>query len=321
MSITLVSFCRRTFAVYWRRGSTDGTLLSMQRHRFIFLSAAVILSGSGLAGLACSSPDPVFTADAGPDATSFTDSGKDSTPPGDGAVKDGGGGDGAIVTCTSPVTGECDIVAQNCTGGNECVLVAAPDGGTATACAAPGNGAIPKGGVCTSSGNNPCIKGTTCVSGRCAPACCDGADSICGSSIPEGFSGQCALDLVDKDNKPLYRVCTYNAVCKPFGVQACPKDYACIVKDQQGTSSCTTIFPPPGKTEGQACNLANDCQDGMMCLGPADGGACKFVCYKGGGPYFDGGTVTTPSGKGGCTGPKTCNGAITGLPSWLGICQ
>jgi hypothetical protein len=294
----------------------------VKTHRFLLLSSAAILGGFGAFGLACSSPSPAFTPDAGNDATTNDsgtnkDSGKDGTPGTDGSL-DGGGG------CTSPVTGECDIVAQNCSGGNECVLIDDGKGNTSTKCEPAGTGAIPKGGVCNSGGSgNPCVKGTTCVSGRCAPACCEGQDSLCGNSIPEGFTGQCNLNVVDQANKPLYRACSYNAACKPFKVQPCPTDYTCIVEDQSGTATCSKIFQPPGKTEGAACTSKNDCQDGMMCLGNADGGfSCKYTCYKGGGPYFDGGAVPDAApGAGGCKSPKTCQGGIQQLPTWLGICQ
>ncbi len=293
----------------------------MKTHRLLLLSAAIVIGGAGAFGLACSSPAQTFPTDAGPDVTTQgdsggKDSGKDGTPGTDGST-DGGGG------CTSPVNGACDIVAQNCSGNNECVQVLG-DAGETTACLPAGNGAIPKGGVCNPNGSsNPCVKGSSCISGRCAPACCEGQDSLCGNSVPEGFTGACNLNVVDKNNQPLYRACTYNAACKPFHVQACPTDYTCLVSDQSGTASCSKIFQPPGKTEGTACTAANDCQDGMMCLGNADGGfSCKFTCYKGGGPYFDGGTVADAApGYGGCKSPKTCQGGIQNLPTWLGICQ
>lgn len=291
----------------------------MKTHRLVFLSLALGLGGAGLFGLACSSPTTTFNPDSGV-GDSGVDSGKDGTS-NDGSKPDGNVPDGST-TCTSPVNTSCDIVAQNCAPTEECVEVDDGKGNLGTQCMPAGTGAIPKGGVCTPSQNNPCVKGTTCVSGRCAPACCQGADSVCGNSIPEGFTGQCNINLVDKNNKPLYFACTYNAACKPFGVQPCPTDYTCLVKDVSGTATCSVIFQPPGKAEGVACSNANDCKDGMMCLGAADGGfVCKYTCYKGGGPYFDGGTVDAGPGKGGCQSPKTCQGGITGLPTWLGICQ
>ena len=221
-----------------------------------------------------------------------------------------------------PRHGECDPVSQNCSAGNECVMVASADGGDTTKCEPVGSGALVKGSTCTASGSNPCVKGTTCISGRCAPACCTGDNTVCGNSVPEGFTGECNLNVVDKNANKLFSACTYNAACKPFGVQPCPTDYTCLVKDQSGTATCSTIFNPPGLAEGATCSSANACKDGMMCLSVGDAGSvCTYVCYKGNGP-FDAGIMTAPSGKGGCTlVKKTCAGGITGLPTWLGICQ
>ena len=272
--------------------------------------------------LACSSPTNTFPADdAGADGTA-ADTGKTDGALGDGSKPDGGA-DGTVPSCTDNIEGECNLVSQNCQPGNECVLANSGDGGNTTKCQPIGTGALVKGSTCVASGSsNPCVKGTACISGRCAPACCFGDNSNCGNSIPEGFTGECILNIVDKNDKKLYSACTYNAACKPFGIEACPTDYACLVKDVQGTATCTTIYQPPGKAELAPCTVANDCKDGMMCLGTADGGSiCEYVCYKGGGP-FDAGISSGPSGKGGCSLlKKTCTGSITNLPTWLGICQ
>ena len=282
-----------------------------------------LLAGGGLFGLACSSPStpPPGPDDAGGDVTTGDGSKPDSTG-GDSSKPDSGTDTGVAVCTTNPISGECDLVSQNCTAGNECVVVDVGDGGSGTKCEPVGSGALVKGSTCTASGSNPCVKGSTCISGRCAPACCFGDNSVCGNSIPEGFTGECNMNIVDSNNKTLYSACSYNAACKPFGIQSCPTDYTCLVKDQSGTSTCSSIYQPPGKAEGVACSAANDCKDGMMCLTTGDAGSvCTYVCYKGGGPY-DAGISSGASGKGGCTLlKKTCGGSITGLPTWLGICQ
>ena len=289
------------------------------KHRAFLLVTGSLLAGSGVFGLACSSSAPPFTGDdAGLDGS--LDALKPDTSTPDSSKPDGadGGGPG----CTDNIPGPCDLVAQDCPSGNECVSIGTADGGDITACQPNGGGALKKGTACTGGGSNPCVAGTTCISGRCAPACCNGNDSICGDSIPEGFTGLCNISIVDKNAKSLYFACTYNAACKPFGVQPCPNDYACLIKDQSGTATCTTIFQPPGVAENQPCTSANSCKDGMMCLSTGDAGSlCTYVCYKGNGP-FDAGISSAPSGKGGCSLlKKTCGGGITGMPSWLGICQ
>jgi hypothetical protein len=291
------------------------------RHRAFLLVTGSLLATGGLFGLACSSPSPIpGVDDAGPDVTTG-DAKPDGVGP-DGSKTDGGT-DGSVPVCTTnPIPGTCDLVSQNCQAGNECVMVNSPDGGSSTECQPIGSGALVKGSTCVSGNSNPCVKGTTCISGRCAPACCFGDDSTCGNSVPEGFTGECNLNVVDKAANKLFSACTYNAACKPFGVQPCPTDYTCLVKDTSGTSACSTIFNPPGLAEGASCGSANACKDGMMCISTGDAGSvCTYVCYKGGGP-FDAGISSGPSGKGGCTLlKKTCGGTITGLPTWLGICQ
>lgn len=290
------------------------------KHRVFLLVGGSLLASAGLFGLACSSPtNPFNPGDAGADGT--TDTGKPDGTGGDGAKPDSGP-DGTVATCTDNVKGECDLVTQDCQLGQECAFVNLADGGATTKCEPIGQGALVKGSVCVASGSNPCVKGTTCISGRCAPACCSGDDTPCGNSVPEGFTGECNLNVVDNASVKLYSACTYNAACKPFGVQPCPTDYTCLVKDQSGTATCSPIYQVPGKAEGAACSAANDCKDGMMCLSAGDAGsACTYVCYKGSGP-FDAGIMTAPSGKGGCSlVKKTCGGGVTGLPTWLGICQ
>src|SRR5579885_536689 len=68
-------------------------------------------------------------------------------------------------TCpTYPVTGACDMVAQNCPNNQECVLVM-DDGGFSTACMPAKTGTKAKGDMCNST--TDCVPGTECQMGRC----------------------------------------------------------------------------------------------------------------------------------------------------------
>ena len=74
----------------------------------------------------------------------------------------------------------------------------------------------------------------------------------------------------------LGRVCTYSEACKPFENRAVPMGNVCIVQDMAGTAKC--VVEGPNKGEGQPCGFANDCADGLYCLGTGDGGSvCTWV--------------------------------------------
>jgi hypothetical protein len=206
---------------------------------------------------------------------------------------------------------------------------------------------LPKGHACCpnfAKGADQCGQGLQCIglpddpcaadaslTGRCTPACC--ADDICGKSDPEGFAGRCTLNIVNVSNQDLYQVCEYNQICKPFHVQPCPQGFTCIIEDQYGTASCVPIFNPSdggggtsvGRGEGQACDSLNSCGDGLLCLGPPDGGStCTWLCLTpGSNPPFDAGALRDAgAGYGGCPPAEQCRGQITGndIPIWVSFC-
>lgn len=281
-------------------------------HRAFLLVGFGLVASVGLVGFACSSGGG--GADAGDDSGTGSEGGADVTNPDSGKPDSGG----PTKCATYPTKGACDIVAQDCPMGQECVAVS-EDGGLTLKCETASTGSVPKGGKCTSNGQ--CVAGTECIQGRCAWHCCDMDDSPCGMSQPEGYIGVCNLNLVDNNQKIVGHACTYSADCTPFGLKPCPSGSTCLVQDMSGKATCTQIFMPPGKDQGQPCSAANDCKDGMMCVGGADGGfACSYTCYKGGGT-FDAGVAKMDAGLGGCPMGKTCGGGIGGLPMWLGLCK
>jgi len=280
-----------------------------------------VLVACGALGVACS-PGPAFT-DSGVDSGQDVKTDSPITPPDSG--KDGAGDGGGPGPCTTTaLTGDCDIVKQDCPSGKECVVAQTSDGGVTSTCQNNGNGTIPEGYACTPSGSNPCVSGLECIQNRCAKHCCLNDDSYCGTSHPEGFAGHCDLNVVDNNNNPMYATCTYSSVCQPFDIQKCGTDQTCLIKDNSGTAACVAIFGVDGGlAEKASCTAANACGDGMYCLSKADGGsACTWVCYSGGGPY-DAGISSLPAGQGGCNNPETCHPVNWGgaLPTWLGVCQ
>ena len=316
----------------------------MRSRRFVLLSAFVAVVGCSFAFAACSSNDTSNDAGTGggPDATTGDDgsSGDDATTGDDARAGDDTGvrGDTGGGHC-SPVQGSCDIVLQDCPTGKECTVVQGAGGsGLTTACVTAGTGNKPSGARCCPNEANQCVAGLECIgpdctadasvpTGRCTPHCCAGDDTPCGTSVPEGFHGTCDLGIVedpgDGGSVPVFDVCSYKGVCKPFHLQDCPPNYTCLLQDDGVSFRCTAIFQPPGKSRGDTCSLANDCADGLLCLGAADAATsnCTQTCYRSdGGAPFDAAALQDAAGYGGCPGSGGCNGSITGAPPWLGFC-
>lgn len=239
-----------------------------------------------------------------------------------------------------PVQGSCDLVLQNCPTGQQCAVGSGRDGGAATSCGSTQAAQhIQAGYPCcpvASAADDPCLPGTTCVGdpctddaggGRCAPYCCAGDDTPCGSS-PEGFAGHCDIRIDDGAGTPLYDVCDYATTCTPLGLLPCPTGYTCLVQDTSGGARCAVIFngDAGAATEGERCPYQNSCADGLMCLtdtGP-DGGqqaVCLLLCSTGQGtPPFDAGALGMQPGTGGCDPGKHCVAAPGIFPAWLGVC-
>lgn len=288
-------------------------------YRVPFLVALGTIGAAGLLDIACST-----NVNVGPDA----DSGPDTSTGSEGGPTDSGGKPDAkkIPVCTmNPIKGECDLVSQNCPSGKECVSNL-PDGGFGTICQDPGTGALAEGEACVNGADNPCVAGLQCQAGRCSKPCCMGdpnGSSVCGVT-KEGYIGVCDLNIVDPKNNPLYSVCEYAKPCEPFGVQPCGMGQTCLVKDGVGTAACSDIFGA-GKTVGTPCTAANDCQDGMMCVGSGTN-VCTIMCWNKASktpPPFDGGALDGGVGGGGCPAKQTCQAVNWGgaLPDWLGTCK
>jgi hypothetical protein len=323
----------------------------MRRTRWAFVA---VIAGSGVSAVAaCSSSSKTGfdEPDSGqPDATLETgspDARGEGAPPSDGPPIDDGGNAPEVKGGCSPINTACDRVLQNCPSGKECVEAQLPDGGFGTACV-PTSAVqhLPKGhSCCPNPGRGPdqCGAGLHCIglpddpcaadaslTGRCSPACCN--DDICAKSDPEGYPGRCTLNIVSESRQALYQVCDYNQPCRLFHVQSCQDGFICVVEDKFGTSSCVPIYNPldggggtsTGRAESQPCDSQNSCADGMLCLGPPDGGAtCTWLCVTpSSNPPFDAGLLKDAAGYGGCPPNEHCIGTITGdIPVWVSFCR
>jgi hypothetical protein len=203
----------------------------------VAFTAATLLTGGILAACSSSSSsdDAVPQEDAGSDGTT-----SDAAPD---VVPRDAGPDTFVAPGSCPATtlpGTCDLVLQNCGAGKECDPILNNDGTITAQCQTAGTGSVPLGHECcqNAANNGDCVAGLFCnascanpdagpgtKSGRCAPYCCEGDNTICGSSDPEGIKGVCNVTaqftlgdggLVNAGNQ-----CTYDTACKPFHEQPC----------------------------------------------------------------------------------------------------
>jgi hypothetical protein len=300
------------------------TRLLTLRRRGLLVFAAFLAADAGIALAACSTSSP--------DATDGTDATSESTTPPNDAGKDApttrpdSGSEGGGGNC-SAAKGGCDIVLQDCPPQQECVV----DNSGVTVCQpVQGTQQLPMGRACCPNGTgNPCLPGLTCVgsacvdggpaTARCSPACCKGDDQACGHSDPEGISGACDINIVDSTGKELYQACTYSQRCEPFQVEPCKVGETCLVEDKAGTASCVTSA---GKTNRQPCSFANECADGLLCLGDPDASVCHYACVlPGSANPFDASVQTGGPGAGGCPANEKCNIQIQDLPAWYAACS
>jgi hypothetical protein len=325
---------------------------TMHHTRLIVALASVsLLMGGALAACSSSSSsdDAANQNDASTDGTA-----NDATS--DSALRDSGP-DTYVAPGSCPATtlaGTCDLVLQNCGSGKECDPIQNSDGTITAQCETAGTGSVPLGHECcqNAANNGDCVAGLFCnaacanpdagpgtKSGRCAPYCCAGDNTICGSSDPEGIKGLCNVTaqftLGDGGTVNAGNECTYDTACKPFHVQDCADPSAtCIIGDDLASFKCSEILTPPGVGANGACTSGNSCMDGYECLGALDGGSsmsCLTMCFiEAGAPPFN--PATSLDGgptHGGCPVGSTCGGGIqsviggvlTSGPPWYGICQ
>lgn len=247
------------------------------------------------------------------------------------AIADAGPREGGH--CTQ-VRGPCDLVLQDCPRSKngveqECVVTGSGNTLTTECIVVQTAPKLAQGASCCAGSENPCKPGLTCVgppctqsngikAGRCAPYCCKGDDSTCGASQPEGIAGKCDLSLVEGANA-VGDVCSYRADCRPFGLQPCRPAEICLVDDADAGAHCLT---GTGKKDHERCTFANDCADGLICVGAGDFGLCRTACIL---PNtttpFDRTALDGGPGTGGCPEEQRCNLSFKDFPAWYGACS
>jgi hypothetical protein len=169
--------------------------------------------------------------------------------------------------------GDCDPVAQSCATGQRCTLNHNTPLNT-TFCET-GNGTQAEFMSCapTQSSDN-CLRGTVCLgvnatTSVCRKFCNDDGD--CGPNV-------CAISI-EPTNGPLHacaQTCMVlqQSTCTITG-EAC---YLGLTTMGQPTQQCNTAGT---KTDGERCDLSNQCLPGLLCIdaqiGDASGG---FRCHK-----------------------------------------
>jgi len=176
-----------------------------------------------------------------------------------------GGGNG--LTCAEDVTnvtGECDLLTQNCPPGHTCDKGA--DGYEAQCVPVTGTAGIYEG--CTTVAD--CAEGLTCatIGGYCTPFCCPGTTEPCAGGI---------CSVTDANVDMFYAmVCANWPQCTLFQGD-CGSNKPCHIHNV--TSPLTICGWGSPNTEGQPCTYVHDCGDAAFCNDQSpDTGICRHLC-------------------------------------------
>ena len=197
------------------------------------------------------------------------------------------GSTGCMFICDTTgggTTNECDVFAQDCMDGEKCVAWAEGGGGSwnATKCVkvtgdgAPGDVCMTEGGG--TSGIDDCAKGVMCWNvdennmGTCVGLCTGTPDAgKCPDDLPCTIANDGVLNLCLPSCDPLLQDCAGTDLCIPNG-----DAFVCVL-DASGDSGAAH----------DACEFANACDKGLVCLDtataskecdPAASGCCEPFC-------------------------------------------
>jgi hypothetical protein len=276
------------------------------------------LLGCGYAGalfVACSDDgarvEPGSTGGGDAGASSVTASSTATSTSG----SEGSGGEAPLV-CAEPivqtqprsvVTGECDLLDQDCQLGRTCVAVQDPrTRAWSTKCTiAPGLKGPGKPCVAP----DECEAGLFCIGGQdafCAAPCCPPTNEPCGN-------GLCNL-FTEFENGLFVWMCSYDEGCELFAEDACVPGRDCHISDiRQGRATCVRLADRR-VDEGQPCDYLNECGDMQHCDAPGlEARSCRYYCYL---QRSD----PLPPGGGGCPEGQACQQVNVGR-SDVGICR
>jgi hypothetical protein len=210
---------------------------------------------------------------------------------------------GGALTCSeayTDITGDCDLLAQDCPQGQWCDV-----SGTTAACV-PTTGSLKTIGMKCSQGE--CAAGMRCVGNYCSPYCCPATDEPCGE-------GTCDIHLTFGTSYAM--MCSFNAACTLFAGD-CPDGMDCHIGDaDSGLAVCD--LPSAGMVgEGEVCIYRNDCGESQICNkngNDKDGenGKCRNLCIVSKWEQLE-----VP--KGGCLAERVCTMVNAGTFMDLGMC-
>ncbi len=173
---------------------------------------------------------------------------------------------GTEPTCTA---GACDVVLQDCAGGQKCSYQL--DGGRGCG----PDGTLVENGACGTSVAGECVKGTTCVQGALSDG---GMGSTCAKFCRT--DGNCnggqrcyvTLNIAGTMEKPL--VCADPPRVCDVLKQDCPMtNQGCYV-----TSAGSACYNSGTTANGAGCMFANDCVKGSTCASTNGVATCRTLC-------------------------------------------
>lgn len=270
----------------------------MNAGRLLFLLAVPALSalagcmdGSGATGGAGGGGSPPTTGGGGTGGAATTTTTTTTTTTGP-------------LTCSSnvstpPLTGDCDLLQQDCPPGKTCV-----PGSTKTLCQS-GGGLKGPGKVCNlGNGTNECQAGLFCIGaneiGICTRPCCKDDNQPCGG-------GDCNGEV--NFGNVVVTMCSYSEQCALFQEGACDAGLKCQLVYPDKPLAVCTLPAPMNVPEGQGCQYVNQCGDNQVCLG----GICRYSCSLS--------NSAGEAGKGGCLPMQKCVDVYPMVDSDFGACQ
>ncbi len=206
-----------------------------------------VATACGAAAMCMGGACHAIMSDAGMNDAGMNDAGMNDA----GRSFDAGVDAGAPPLMCRPAGSSCDLLRQDCPGGQACAFV---DG--AARCVSSGVGG--DGSGC--SRQSDCRAGFWCESGICRRYCCHQADEQC-------LEGQRCLPSGDDIG-----ACRAPDACSLVPQSGCPANQGCYVTRTDGVRNCVGAGTA---REGESCSALNECEPGTICTTE---GICARFC-------------------------------------------
>jgi len=224
----------------------------------------------------------------------------------------GAGGAGSVVstgaggqlTCSeefTDITGDCDLLAQDCPNGQWCNVV------SEKSVCVPITGSLLKiGSECI---QGECAAGLRCIGGLCTPFCCPASNQPCGD-------GTCDVNVSFGSSYAM--MCSFNPGCTLFKGD-CPEGTDCHIGDAEAGLAVCDEPASSFVGEGEVCKYRNDCGESQLCNKNGsdkngENGICRHLCK-----ISD--WMNLKPAKGGCEAERSCKPVNAGSFMDLGICE